>query len=75
MEHSLSPARQRAIAALVAQQQQAVRAFQESFTDLAALYATDAGIDGECVFANDDKGEIVLREVEAKEEVDGASDS
>jgi hypothetical protein len=67
MDHSLSPARQRAIVALVAQQQQALQAFQESFADLAALYATDAGIDGECVFANDARGGIVLREVEKPE--------
>ena len=71
MDHQLSQARQRAVAAISVQQNQiveqankAVRELGESLADLAATYATAAGLDGGWTFANDEQGAVVLRKVE-----------
>ena len=75
MDHPLSQARQRAVVAIAAQKQhivneanRAIRELDESLADLAATYATAAGLEGEWTFASDAAGAVALREVEPKEE-------
>ena len=67
MDHPLSQARQRAVLAILVQQQQMIGEFQESLRDLAAMCAKDAGLEGEYTFANDRPGIVVLREVRPPE--------
>ena len=79
MDHQLSQARQRAVVAIAAQQQQiveqankAIKELGESLADLATTYAAAAGLDGDWAFANDAAGGVVLRKVGEKESADAA---
>lgn len=68
MDHPLSAARQRAVVAIATQKQhiveqanKAIRELDESLADLAATYASAAGLKGEWCFVQVETGEIALR--------------
>ena len=89
MDHALSQARRRAVMAIAQQQAQVKQEGEKALGELGAamnelrdLYVSAAGLLGEWVFAQNERGEIVLRPVtppepqpEAAKVIDGSGDS